>query len=114
MSFATKLKLLREENKMTQQYVADRLNVARSTVAGYETKCRQPSHEKLTTLANLFNVTVDYLLDDDTINMTSSQCTIHTDDEKKLIAKYRRLSSDSKQKLMEYIRLLELSDTQNS
>ena len=60
MSFANKLKILRTENRMTQQDVADHLNVARSTVAGYETKNRQPSHEKLTTLANLFRVTIDY------------------------------------------------------
>lgn len=114
MSFANKLKALRNENKMTQQYVADRLNVARSTVAGYETKSRQPSHEKLTTLANLFHVTVDYLLDDESITMDSSQCIIHFDDEKRLIAKYRRLSPDSRQKLMEYIHLLELRDTEES
>ena len=42
MSFANKLKILRTENRMTQQDVADHLNVARSTVAGYETKNRQP------------------------------------------------------------------------
>ncbi len=113
MSFSKKLKALRHENKMTQQYVADRLNVARSTVAGYETKCRQPSHEKLTTLANLFHVTVDYLLDDEIISMDSSHCAIHTDGEKLLIAKYRKLSPSSRQKLLEYIHLLELSDTQD-
>ena len=32
MSFANKLKILRTENRMTQQDVADHLNVARSTV----------------------------------------------------------------------------------
>ena len=47
MSFDQKLKALRLENKMTQEYVARKLNVARSTIAGYETKSRQPSHEKL-------------------------------------------------------------------
>lgn len=54
MSFDQKLKALRLENKMTQEYVARKLNVARSTIAGYETKSRQPSHEKLASLANLF------------------------------------------------------------
>ena len=56
MPFSEKLKKLREENHYTQKYVAKHLNVARSTIAGYETKNRQPSHEKLTILANqLFN-----------------------------------------------------------
>ena len=66
MSFDQKLKALRLENKMTQEYVARKLNVARSTIAGYETKSRQPSHEKLASLANLFHVSVDYLLDNQT------------------------------------------------
>lgn len=67
MSFSKKLKMLRLENEMTQDYVASRLNVARSTIAGYETKNRQPSHEKLAALANLFHVTIDYLLEDDEV-----------------------------------------------
>ena len=46
MPFSEKLKKLREENHYTQKYVAKYLNVARSTIAGYETKNRQPSHEK--------------------------------------------------------------------
>lgn len=54
MPFSEKLKKLREENHYTQKYVAKYLNVARSTIAGYETKNRQPSHEKLTILAELF------------------------------------------------------------
>ena len=33
MSFDQKLKALRLENKMTQEYVARKLNVARSTIA---------------------------------------------------------------------------------
>lgn len=41
MSFDQKLKALRLENKMTQEYVARKLNVARSTIAGYETKSRR-------------------------------------------------------------------------
>lgn len=114
MPFADKLKKLRIENKMTQQDVADRLNVARSTIAGYETKNRQPSHEKLTTLANLFRVTVDYLLDDEVINIDSSQCVIYEDEEKKLIAKYRRLSPASRKRLAEYVHLLELGDAEEN
>ena len=37
-NFADRLKLLREENELTQQDVADILNVSRATIAVYETK----------------------------------------------------------------------------
>ena len=76
MPFSEKLKKLREENHYTQKYVAKHLNVARSTIAGYETKNRQPSHEKLTILAELFHVSVDYLLDDDISEITLSDKSI--------------------------------------
>lgn len=111
MSFEEKLKALRMENKMTQQYVAKRLNVSRSTIAGYETKNRQPSHEKLTALANLFHVTVDYLLEDDTsISVSSSQTNIPSAEEMALLVRYRKLSPQSKEDLKSYIKLLELRD----
>lgn len=113
MSFAKKLRALRAKNKMTQEDVAKRLNVARSTIAGYETKDRQPSHEKLTAFADLFHVTVDYLLEDETIALENSQCVIHESLEKMLISRYRKLSPESKERLMDYLCLLELSDAQN-
>lgn len=113
MSLSKRLRALREENNLTQQDIANQLNVARSTVAGYETKDRQPSHEKLTALANFFHVTIDYLLDDGVINLESSQYVIHEDEEKKLVAKYRRLSPESKARLLHYIHMLETDDARN-
>lgn len=114
MAFDKKLKALRLENKMTQEYVANRLNVARSTIAGYETKNRQPSHEKLTCLANLFHVSVDYLLDDTTsIDVQPSQSFILSESERELITRYRRLSAQSKRDMNSYIELLELRDSNN-
>ncbi len=111
MSFDQKLKKLRLENDMTQKYVAARLNVARSTIAGYETKCRQPSHENLTALANLFHVSIDYLLDaENTIQMNPARKGILDTEERALLVRYSKLSSRSRKDLFEYIHLLELRD----
>ena len=111
MSFSEKLKTLRLENHMTQDYVAKRINVARSTIAGYETKNRQPSHEKLTAFANLFHVSVDYLLDDDeTIVLSLSQSGTSSIDDQELLSKYHNLSSRSKEDLFTSLQLLELRD----
>ena len=87
MSFAQKLKSLRLEHDMTQESVAKYMNVACSTIAGYETKNRQPSHEKLTTLASLFQVSVDYLLDEgEEINVTlHPSCILPFEDQKMCI-----------------------------
>ena len=102
------------ENEMTQEYVAQRLNVARSTIAGYETKNRQPSHEKLTALANLFHVSVDYLLDDELIQLSLSQKKPLSSPKQELFVKYQNLSARSKKDLLEYARLLELRDKEQN
>ena len=114
MAFDKNLKALRLENKMTQENVAQQVNLARSTIAGYETKNRQPSHEKLASIASLFHVTIDYLLDEtDSIELNPSQGVIYSDTEKNLVLRYRKLSAQSRKELLSYIDLLELRDSQN-
>lgn len=62
MAFGDRLKLLRDEKGLTQKDVADVLKVERPTIAGYETNRKQPDYEKINTLADYFNVSLDYLL----------------------------------------------------
>lgn len=57
-----KIKKLREELGINQEDLAKRINVSASSVAMYETNKRQPNYETLTKLADLFNVSTDYLL----------------------------------------------------
>lgn len=54
MSLPQKLKTLRAEHNMTQAELGKQINVARATIAGYETRNRQPSYEKLTAIAETF------------------------------------------------------------
>ena len=111
MSLDYKLKLLRTKHNMTQDYVAKQLNVSRSTIAGYETKSRQPSHEKLTALAELFHVSIDYLINDvDTIQYTPNNSSKIATDEFALIKLYRSLSDRSKKELFSHGYLLGLRD----
>jgi transcriptional regulator with XRE-family HTH domain len=53
---------LRKRKKWSLQYTADRLGIAKSTYAGYESGYRQPSLEAIKELASLFETSVDYLL----------------------------------------------------
>ncbi len=89
MSFGQKLRKLRKKFNMTQKNVADCIHVSRSAIAGYE-KRPQPSHEKLTAIADLFEVPVDYLLNDeeDTITLSPSRLTTNSDDELNLLLAY--------------------------
>ena len=57
-----KLKEVRTRRNMTQQTVADYIGCSSVVFSRYERGTRQPSIEMLLKLADLFGVTVDYLL----------------------------------------------------
>ena len=57
-----RLKLLREERKLTQTEVAAFLGVGRNTLSRYETGERAPDTDTVARLAGYFDVTTDYLL----------------------------------------------------
>ena len=76
---ASKLSYLRKKEKMSQEQLANKLNISPSTVGMYETAKRQPDNEMVTKIANLFNVSTDYLLDNDLNDVNVSE------DNKKLV-----------------------------
>lgn len=57
-----KIKLLRKELNISQEKLAEKLNVSPSTIAMYETNKRQPNYEILLKLSDIFNCTLDYLM----------------------------------------------------
>lgn len=62
MELKDRIKYLRKDANLKQTDLAEILNVARATVSGYETKGKEPDIDKLLILADLFNVSLDYLL----------------------------------------------------
>lgn len=58
---AERLKALRKENGMSQQSLADLLGLGQSTVAMWEKGKNSPEYESLINIANIFNVSIDYL-----------------------------------------------------
>lgn len=62
MNFRTRLKQLRNEKKINQRELAIFLKVAPSTISMYESGQREPNFEVLESLADFFNVDLNYLL----------------------------------------------------
>ena len=60
--FSERLKLLRKKHKITQEELAIRIGVERSSIGKYESTDTIPSPNILTALAEFFSVTTDYLL----------------------------------------------------
>lgn len=71
----TKLKAARQAHQMTQQEVADRLNLTRQTISGWETGRTYPDVESLIKLADMFALSLDGLLreDDDFVSNLTKQ-----------------------------------------
>lgn len=57
-----RLKILRESKKLTQQELADKLNLSRVRYNNYETGKRNPDYEVLQLIADFYDVSIDYLL----------------------------------------------------
>lgn len=65
MSFAKKMIELRKQNGLSQQDLADRLGVSRQAISRWETGAVQPLADSVRGLAQVFQVSTDYLLNDD-------------------------------------------------
>ena len=61
-SFGTRLANLRKEHNLTQNDIADRLNISAQAVSKWETDLTSPDIDTLLNLADIFDITVDELL----------------------------------------------------
>lgn len=61
-NFSSRMKELRKERKMTQQELADVFSVRVRTYQGYEYGESYPEVAKLITIADYFDVSLDYLV----------------------------------------------------
>ena len=57
-----RIKLLREENHITQEELAKKLELSKGIISLYEKEDRKPSLEILLKLSEIFNCSIDYLL----------------------------------------------------
>ena len=65
MTFGEKLKDARKEAGLSQEQLAQKLSVSRSGVAKWESDKGMPDVNNLKAMAQLLNISVDYLLDED-------------------------------------------------
>lgn len=91
MEYGEKIKHLRKRNGMSQTKLADKLGIKQSTVSQVEDGKFCLSEENTLALAKLFDVPVDYFLDD----------SYHSLDEFNIDVQQKRLLSDNN--LMDYI-----------
>ncbi len=81
MKFANKLQQLRKERGMSQENLAEQIEVSRQAISKWESEQSLPEIDKLIKLSNLFEVSVDELIKDE----------IHVNTEKKPTSKEDKL-----------------------
>lgn len=89
-NLGSRLKKAREKKRLTQQEVAEKLGVSNGAISGYERNYRDPDTEMLKRLANLYDVTVDYL----TGNVIKEEQATYKTDEDKLYQKAKKAAED--------------------
>lgn len=98
MSFGEILKNLRTAAGLTQQQLADSINLSKANVSKYESDLIEPNLETLRLITRVFNVNSDCLLEIKT-NSSNQTCELIDTkdtlslDEKQLIKKYRLLDT---------------------
>lgn len=118
---AEKLKHYRESCALSQQQVADALNIDRSTYTKYETGKSDPNINTLVKIAKIFNIDPVELLptynaEDDRVSrlrdITRADSPIFqlSKDERGLIARYRALNREEKKLALEMMGNLSKKD----
>ena len=115
-SFNTRLRELRLSVDMSQNEFAKALGLSKSSVNMYERGEREPGIEMLETIADFFNVDMDYLLGkasivnktlanaENVIKLSSTdEQTNLTSSEEALLSNYRQLNTDGQKKVDGYV-----------
>ena len=75
--FSERLRSLRKKNGITQKQLSSSMGVTERTIVAYETGKMKPNFDALNSLADVFNVSTDYLLGrTDVPNSAVSKITI--------------------------------------
>ncbi|MCI9292954.1 MAG: LexA family transcriptional regulator [Erysipelotrichaceae bacterium] len=93
MGFKERLKEARLSSGLTQEQLAEKIGVAKSTLTGYEKGNREPDMAKIAKIIDTLNVNADFLFQDDMQNLTELVITL---DERRHIKKYRSLEDHGK------------------
>lgn len=109
MSIGERVKHLREKKNLNQVQLAKMLNISNATLSQYESGKRTPSDEIKIHLADIFNVSLDYLLCRTSI-ITSAVRENPDTEYKKIIQTIESLSPEGKEKAEEYIEMLKTMD----
>lgn len=90
MDFSEKLLTLRKAKDLTQEQLAERLNVSRQSVSKWESGQAVPEPDKIVVLSAVFDVTTDYLLKSSEIDDLSVKTEMLEKQQEQMLAREQR------------------------
>ena len=90
IEFGRRLAFIRQNSKLSQSQIAQKLNIAQSTYAGYEKGVRKIPLEIIVQLSKILNISPTILILGDEANIVKDS----TISEQELIKKYRQLTAE--------------------
>lgn len=102
MSFGSRLKSLRTAHHLTQAELAKKINLSKANISKYEADLIEPNLDTLAMIANLFDVSINNLLDipDKDSHLPGSE------NMQALMDSYSDLNEEELKKVIEYIDFL--------
>lgn len=94
MAFSDRLKESRTNSNLTQEQLAEKLGIAKSTLSGYESGNREPSIATVAKILDILDVDANFLYQDEVEKITKIVVDIK---EKEILEKYRALDSHGKE-----------------
>lgn len=102
-----RLKQARNKRGLTQTQAGDAVGISYGTLSGYERDYRNPDHETLIKLSELYQVSVSWLLGAEHLN--SEQNEKRTQLEEELLTMFRSLSVEGQNWLLQSIDMIKRS-----
>lgn len=103
MSFSEKLRKLREEKGLSQEELAKELDTPRSSITHYERDNKRiPRTSRLIKIASFFEVSVDELLNGDSIDSQGNKTNINDENIELFFDEIRKSSPEKKEEIIQY------------
>lgn len=90
MEFSEKLLTLRKAKTLTQEELAEKLNVSRQSVSKWESGQAVPELDKIVAISTVFDVTTDYLLKSSEIDDLSVKTEMLEKQQEQMLAREKR------------------------
>lgn len=104
MSLGQKIRASRKSCKMTQEQLADLLDISRVTVSSWENDENAPTVENIVLISRALSVTTDYLLSDLSLasNLPEEQKNFH-DPNRHFLSLFNSLSPHDQDEIIRYM-----------